>query len=51
MRPINQRRLRQFIAHRRGMISLVVFSLLFVTSLFAELLANNRPILISYDGE
>ena len=32
------------------MISLAVFGLLFFVSLFAELLANNRPILIRYDG-
>ncbi len=50
MRPMNQRRLRQFTSSRRGMISLVVFGTLFVISLFAELLANNRPILIRYDG-
>ena len=50
MRPINQRRFRQFRANRRGMLSLVMFGLLFVTSLFAEVLANNRPLLISYDG-
>jgi microcin C transport system permease protein len=50
MTPMNRRRLNQFSANRRGMISLVVFGLLFVTSLFAELLANNRPLLISYDG-
>jgi len=50
MRPINQRRFRQFRANRRGMLSLVMFGLLFVTSLFAEVLANNRPLLIYYDG-
>jgi microcin C transport system permease protein len=50
MTPMNRRRLNQFRANRRGMISLVVFGVLFVTSLFAELLANNRPLLISYDG-
>jgi microcin C transport system permease protein len=50
MTPMNRRRLNQFGANRRGMISLVVFGLLFVTSLFAELLANNRPLLINYDG-
>jgi microcin C transport system permease protein len=50
MRPINQRRFRQFRANRRGMLSLVIFGLLLVTSLFAEVLANNRPLLISYDG-
>jgi microcin C transport system permease protein len=50
MTPMNRRRLNQFRANRRGMISLVVFGLLFVTSMFAELLANNRPLLINYDG-
>jgi microcin C transport system permease protein len=39
-----------FRANRRGMISLVVFSLLFLLSLGAELLANDTPILIRYDG-
>ena len=32
------------------MISLAVFGLLFFISLFADLLANNKPILIRYDG-
>jgi microcin C transport system permease protein len=32
------------------MISLAIFGLLFFLSLFAELLANNKPILIRYDG-
>jgi microcin C transport system permease protein len=50
MRPINQRRMRQFRANRRGLVSLVVFGLLFVTSLFAEFLANDRPLLIEYEG-
>ena len=50
MRPMNQRRLRRFLANRRGMISLVLFGLMFFLSLFAEGLANDRPILIRYDG-
>jgi microcin C transport system permease protein len=50
MTPINRRRLAQFRASRRGMISLIVFGAMFFTSLFAEFLANNRPILIYYDG-
>src|SRR5437763_561913 len=50
MRPVNQRRIAQFRANRRGMASLVVFGVLFVLSLFAEFLANDRPILIRYDG-
>ena len=50
MTPINRRRLAQFRASRRGMVSLVVFGTMFFISLFAELLANDRPILVSYDG-
>jgi microcin C transport system permease protein len=50
MRPVNQRRLAQFRANRRGMISLVVFGAMFILSLFAEFLANDKPILIRYAG-
>ena len=50
MSPINRRRIAQFRANRRGMVSLVLFGALFVTSLFSELLANDRPILVRYDG-
>lgn len=50
MNPMNRRRIAAFRSSKRGMISLVVFGLLFFVSLFAELLANNKPILIRYDG-
>ena len=50
MSPINRRRLAQFRASRRGMISLVLFGAMFILSLFADLLANDRPILVYYDG-
>ena len=50
MRPVTRRRLKQFRANRRAWISLLIFSTLFAISLFAELLANNRPILVRYDG-
>lgn len=50
MNPMNKRRIAAFRSSKRGMISLVVFGLLFFVSLFAELLANNKPILIRYDG-
>ncbi len=50
MTPMNRRRLRQFLANRRGMISLWLFGAMFVVSLFSELLANDKPILIRYDG-
>lgn len=50
MNPMNRRRLAAFRASKRGMISLTIFGLLFFLSLFAELLANDKPILIRYDG-
>jgi microcin C transport system permease protein len=48
--PLNQRRLALFRANRRGYWSLWIFLGLFVVSLFAELIANDRPILIRFDG-
>ena len=48
--PMNRRRVAAFRSSKRGVYALVVFSVLFVLSLFAELLANDRPILIWYDG-
>jgi microcin C transport system permease protein len=50
MNPMNRRRLAAFRSSKRGMISLAIFGLLFFVSLFAELLANDKPILIRYDG-
>jgi microcin C transport system permease protein len=50
MTPLNKRRLASFRASKRGMASLVVFGVLFFLSLFAELLANDKPLLIYYDG-
>lgn len=49
--PLNQRRWRNFKANRRAYWSLIIFSILFVVSLFAELLANDRPLLVSYRGD
>src|SRR5262249_10287802 len=48
--PLTQRRLRQFSANRRGFWSLWVFLALFLFSLPAEFVANDRPLLIRYDG-
>jgi microcin C transport system permease protein len=48
--PINQRRWQNFRSHRRGYWSLWIFLVLFVLSLFAEFLANDRPILVQHEG-
>ena len=50
MTPITARRLAAFRAHRRGHVSLIVFGLLFAVCLVAELVANDRPLLVSYQG-
>jgi microcin C transport system permease protein len=48
--PLTQRRLANFRGNRRGYISLWIFLALFVLSLFAEFIANDKPILVKYDG-
>jgi microcin C transport system permease protein len=50
LNPINQRRLANFKANRRGYVSLHIFLVLFGLSLIAELIANDKPFLIHYDG-
>ena len=49
--PLNQRRWENFKQNRRGYWSLWIFSVLFILSLFAEFVANDRPIIMSYKGE
>ena len=49
--PVNQRRLTNFEKNRRGYWSFWIFLVLFLTSLFAEFIANDRPILALYKGE
>ena len=50
MTPINQRRLENFKANRRGYISFWLFMILFVVTLFAEIISNDKPLLVQYDG-
>ncbi len=49
--PINRRRLALFRANRRGYWSLWIFLALFVITLFAEFIANDRPLIVHYKGE
>jgi microcin C transport system permease protein len=48
--PLTRRRWANFRAHRRGYLSLWLFLCLFAVSLFAEVLANDKPILMTYKG-
>lgn len=50
MSPLNERRWQNFKAHRRGYWSLWLFLVLFGVSLFAEVLCNDRPVLVVYKG-
>ncbi len=49
--PLNKRRWTNFTRNRRAYWSLWIFLFLFVLSLFAEFLANDKPILVKYRGE
>lgn len=51
MTPLQRRRWESFRANRRGFWSLRIFLALYLISLFAEVIANDRPVLISYKGE
>ncbi len=49
--PVNKRRWENFKANKRGYWSLWLFLALFGISLFAEFIANDRPLVVSYKGE
>ncbi len=48
--PLTRRRLHNFRANRRGYWSLWIFLVIFVVSLGAELVANDRPLVVRYAG-
>lgn len=47
---LNRRRFSNFKKNRRGFYSLIIFSVLFLISIFAEFIANDKPIIVSYKG-
>jgi microcin C transport system permease protein len=48
--PLTRRRIENFKANRRGLWSLWIFLALFGVSLFAEFIANDRPLVVDYAG-
>ncbi len=40
---------RRFRANKRGYVSLIIFTVLFVLSLFAEVLSNDKPLIVHYN--
>lgn len=51
MSPLNQRRKETFFQNKRAAWSLRIFIILFIVSLFAEFVANDKPLLVSYKGD
>lgn len=49
--PITRRRIATFKANRRGYYSAIILLSLFALSVFAELIANDKPLLVYYKGE
>ena len=49
--PINQRRWDNFKSNRRGYYSLIIFLTMFILSLLAPVIANDKPLIVSYKGE
>jgi len=50
-RARRQRAWRRFRHHRRGYYSLLLFLVVFVLSLFAEVLSNDKPLLVHFEGK
>jgi microcin C transport system permease protein len=51
LNALQKRRLANFTANRRAFWSLWIFLVIFVITLFAEFVANDRPLIVKYDGQ
>ena len=51
MSPLTKRRIQNFRANRRGMVSTYIFLFLFFISLFADFIANDKPIFVKYENK
>ena len=49
--PLNKRRLQNFKSNKRGFYSFWIFSFLFIVSIVADFIANDKPLLIKFDQE
>jgi microcin C transport system permease protein len=49
--PLNKRRLNNFVKNKRGLYSFWIFFILFMISLFADFIANEKPLLVKYENE
>lgn len=51
MSPITQQRVARFKKNKLGLGCLILFTLIFLASLGAELIANDKPIMVRYDNQ
>ena len=51
MTALNRKRWEKFKSHKRGYISLWLFGILLIGSFFAEFIANDKPLLVKYEGK
>ena len=49
--PLTQRRLGAFVRNKRAFVSLLLFAVIFVLSLFSEVIANDKPLIMKYQGK
>lgn len=49
--PLSQRRIKSFVKNRRAYVSLLIFGTVFILTLFAEIIANDKPLLMSYKNK
>ena len=49
--PLNKRRLDNFKSNKRGWYSFLIFTFLFLVSIFADFIANEKPLLIKYQNQ
>ena len=48
---LNQRRLQNFRSNKRGWYSFIIFSFLFIASLFGNFIANDKPLLVKFNND
>jgi len=48
---LTKKRIQYFKANKRAYVSLVIFAVLFVLTLFAEFISNDKPLLVTYEGK
>lgn len=48
--PVTIRRIKAFKANKRALWSLRLFLLIFIISIFADVIANDRPVVVKYNG-